>query len=525
MVKFDNKVKNYFTVSTLTGVIKRKLTSQDLQQIWVLGEITDLKSFVKGKHAYFSLKDENSILNCAFFAGNNRFFRGNLENGMKVFAFGSIDVYAPRGSYQLIVRQIIPAGEGEFALKIKGLEEKLKKEGLFDRKRPVPELPEVIGLITSKEGAAIKDFLKMATEVPYLKIIFFPALVQGEDAPATIIEGIKVLNEIEEVEVIVITRGGGSEEDLMCFYDEQLVRAIYNSKKPVISAIGHERDVVFTDRVADLRKATPTDAGKFFAEAYKKTFQNFRKLSLLLNRKMSMWVDRSPEMEKLRSFVSNLMLLSDSILNTRQQRIDSLKEMLLRNSEFSLREKEKRLNTLSIKIHPETLLREFETRNERLLNLKTALKVNIQNSLYKKMTNLNELRKTLKFVSPIRLKECSASFQEIKGKLNAKIILTDIEKRKNKIFYLKDSIEKEIVLYLREKGNLIGRLSEKLNDLSPLNTVSRGYAIVKDKKGNIVKSTKNVAKGDFVEINLKDGVLDCNVRNIKPKQGSSYGKV
>ncbi len=518
MFDISSRIKKYFTVSVLTGIIKQRLTTPDLQQIWVLGEITDLKYFTKGKHAYFSLKDENAIINCAFFAGNNRFYNGKLENGMKVFAFGSIDVYPPRGSYQLIIRQIIPAGEGEFALKIKALEEKFKKEGLFDRKRPVPELPEVIGLITSKDGAAIKDFLKMATEVPYLKIILFPALVQGEDAPATIIEGIKKLNEINEVEVIVITRGGGSEEDLRCFYDEGLVRAIYNSKKPVISAIGHERDFVFTDRVADLRKATPTDAGKFFAEAYKKTFQNYKKLSSLLEKKMSMWIERNPEKERLKSYVSSLLFLSDSILNTRQQQLDYLREGISRNIKQKLKEKEQILKTLSIKIHPKTLLREFETRVERLFNLELTLKTGMEHKIEERFIRLKELKYSMKNAGLNSVKNLHNKVVELKHKLNAKFLINELEKKSDNVLYLKKSLEQSLNALLKEKENSVSKFSEKLNDLSPLNTVARGYAIVKDKKNNLVKSVRGIAKGDIVKVNLKDGRLDCNVIDINYKE-------
>ena len=511
-------IKNYFTVSSLTGIIKGKLTTPDLQHIWVLGEVTDLKYFTRGQHAYFSLKDKNAIINCAFFAGNNRFYRGELENGMKVFAYGSIDVYAPRGNYQLIVRQIIPSGEGEFALKIKALEEKFKKEGLFDRKRPVPELPETIGIITSKDGAAIKDFLKMAKEVPYLKIILYPALVQGEEAPATIIEGIKKLNEIEEVEVIVITRGGGSEEDLKCFFDEKLVRAIYASKKPVISAIGHERDIVFTDRVADLRKATPTDAGKFFAEAYKKTYQNYKKLSALLEKRMSMWIERSPEREKLKFLVSRMRFLSDSIINTKQQQIDYLKSDIERNIKLNLDNKEQKLKTLSIKIHPKTLLSEFETKVERLSGLEFSIKKAMEKKLDLYSQVLKELKISLKSLSLNSVREHSIRLNKLKYSLNAKILFKDMDKKKEKVYFLKKSLVQGLNLFLNEKENLIKVFAGKLNDLSPLNTVERGYAIVNDSEGNVIQTVGKVKQGDLIEVNLKDGVLGCNVNKIKIKE-------
>ncbi len=516
--RMEKAIKSYFTVSALTGEIKRRLTVPDLRYIWVLGEITDLKYFTRGRHAYFSLKDENAVISCVFFAGNNFNYRGTLENGMKVFAYGSIDVYAPRGNYQLIIRQIIPSGEGEFALKIKKLEEKFKKEGLFDRKRPVPELPETIGLITSKDGAAIKDFLKMTKEVPYLKVILYPALVQGDEAPLSIINGIKKLNEIDEIEVIVITRGGGSEEDLRCFYDEGLVRAIYNSKKPVISAIGHERDVVFTDRVADLRKATPTDAGKFFAEAYKKTLEKFSKLSTLLNKRMALWAERSPETEKLKLYASKLKYLSDSILALRYQQLDYLNENLTKSIGLFLNDREQKVKHLSLRIHPKTLIKEFETKVERVFSLKLGLKSNIEKKLELRRSEFREFNTALKVNAKTSLKESDSKLQKIRHKLNAELLFRDIENKRDKVLYIKKAINKSIEGNLKEKQNAIFVFSEKLNDLSPLSTVARGFAIVKNNKGQVVKSVKNIKLGDFIEVNLKDGSIDCQVKDIKDKE-------
>lgn len=517
-------IKKYLTISQLTAIIKQRLYTPELNEIWVLGEISDLKSYKRGEHAYFSLKDNYSLLSCVFFRGDNRFFDGKLENGMRVFAFGSIDVYAPRGRYQLIVRRVIPYGEGEFALKIKALEEKLKKEGLFDRKRPVPDLPETIGLITSDKGAAIKDFLKMAKEVPYLKIILYPALVQGDEAPQSIIEGIEQLNLIDEVEVIVITRGGGSEEDLRCFYDENLVRAIYNSKKPVISAIGHERDVVFTDRVADLRKATPTDAGKFFAEAYKERLELFNKFCSILEKRMAYFVENPPYQERLNSLISSLKFYMQSLVDSRYQQVDYLKEKLDSGINQSLVKKEHRVKNLSIQIHPDTLLANFNSLSSRLNHLNLSLKRGIEKQIEENERRLKEAGSILGYKINEKYMDTYQRYVSLSSRLDATLVLTAIDKKNQSLSFLKSRMVKEMENYIKQRENLISVYGEKLTHLSPLNILSRGYAMVSDSKGSIVKSVSNVEEGSEVKVKLRDGSLSCNVKKIEQREGKN-GKV
>ncbi len=512
-------IKNYLTISQLTAIVKQKLYTPELNEIWVLGEISDLKSYKRGEHAYFSLKDNYSLLSCVFFRGDNRFFDGKLENGMKVFAFGSIDVYAPRGRYQLIVRRVIPYGEGEFALKIKALEEKLKKEGLFDRKRPVPDLPETIGLITSDKGAAIKDFLKMAKEVPYLKIILYPALVQGDEAPQSIIEGIEQLNLIDEVEVIVITRGGGSEEDLRCFYDEGLVRAIYNSKKPVISAIGHERDVVFTDRVADLRKATPTDAGKFFAEAYRKRLELFNKFCSILEKRMAFFVEKPPYQEKLNSLTSSLKFYMQSLIDSRYQQLDYLKEKLNSQINQSLVFREHRVKSLSIKIHPKTLIANFNSLISRLNHLNLSLKRGIEKRVEAYENRVKNAGSKLAFRINERYRDAYQRYASLSSRLDATLVLSRIDKKGQSLSFLKNQMVKEMENYINNRESLISVSGEKLNHLSPLNILSRGYAIVSDSKGSIVKSVSSIEEGSEIRVKLRDGSLNCNVKEIEQREG------
>jgi exodeoxyribonuclease VII large subunit len=189
----------------------------------------------------------------------------DLDKGLQVLVKGAITTYEPRSRYQLNITQILPVGEGISLLRLKRLKEKLAKEGLFDesRKKPIPILPRKIGIITSKNGAALKDILKVV-ETRFLKmnIVIVPVMVQGEAAPKDIISGLTLLSTIDEVDTIILARGGGSAEELMVFNDEALVRAISASNKPIVTGIGHEKDTTLADLVADLRASTPSTAAK-----------------------------------------------------------------------------------------------------------------------------------------------------------------------------------------------------------------------------------------------------------------------
>jgi exodeoxyribonuclease VII large subunit len=240
--------------------------------VYVRGEVTDFRGVHTSGHMYFRINDEDSVLEVAFFRGANRKLGFTLENGMEIIVFGRLSIYGRSSRFQIIAEFIEPAGLGALQARIEQLKKKLEAEGLFaqSRKRPIPEFPHSIAVVTSVEGAAIKDFLKVTRErFPGQHITIFPAMVQGEDAARMVVEGIEAANDMRDAggrvvgfDVLVVCRGGGSIEDLMAFNDEGVARAIASSDIPVVTGIGHERDITIADLVADLRAATPSQAAE-----------------------------------------------------------------------------------------------------------------------------------------------------------------------------------------------------------------------------------------------------------------------
>ncbi len=252
-----------YKVSEITREIKN-LLEQSFPTLWVEGEISNYTLHSSG-HRYFSLKDENAQIRCVLFRWEGRKLGFEPQDGMKVYALGNLTVYEKSGQYQLSVIRLHPVGIGELELAFQQLKERLYNEGLFDEahKKPIPEYPQVIGVVTSPTGAAIRDIINIIhRRDPGVKIILYPARVQGEGAGEEIAQAIRDFNEYKKVDLLIVGRGGGSLEDLWAFNEEIVARAIYNSKIPIISAVGHEVDFTIADFVADLRAPTPSAAAE-----------------------------------------------------------------------------------------------------------------------------------------------------------------------------------------------------------------------------------------------------------------------
>lgn len=256
------------SVSELTSVIK-ELLEEGIGAVTVRGEISNWRPAASG-HIYFSLKDTEATISSAFFRGAAAKAKNlNLRDGVEVVCRGRISVYAPRGSYQIIVESIELVGAGSLQEQFEALKRKLFAEGLFDaeRKRSLPLVPSRIVVITSPTGAAIRDVISvLKRRFAGVNVLIIPALVQGEAAPAELCRALAIANEYKLGDVILLTRGGGSLEDLWCFNDETLARAIYNSEIPVVSAVGHEIDFTIADFVADLRAPTPSAAAELLVQ-------------------------------------------------------------------------------------------------------------------------------------------------------------------------------------------------------------------------------------------------------------------
>ena len=263
--------KRIFSVSEINKYIKMLFDGDELlNSISIRGEITNFKAHYTG-HYYFTLKDESSTIKCVMFKGYAQFVKFKPADGMKVVINGQISAFERDGVYQIYCKSMSPEGLGDLYLAYEQLKEKLSKEGLFDisKKKKMPFLPQRVGVITSRTGAVIRDIINVSTRrYPNVNILIYPAAVQGVNVASTVIEGLKVFNELNNVDVIIIARGGGSFEDLFGFNDENLARAIYASKIPVVSAVGHETDFTICDFVSDLRAPTPSAAAELVYPEY-----------------------------------------------------------------------------------------------------------------------------------------------------------------------------------------------------------------------------------------------------------------
>lgn len=257
---------NIYSVSEITKYIKQLFEyDSKVSSVFIRGEISNFKKHYSG-HCYFTLKDNHATIKAVMFKGRAQFLKFEPKDGMKIIVGGQITVFERDGQYQLYANQLIPDGIGELSLAFAQLKEKLENEGLFDDalKKDLPVLPKVVGILTSATGAVIKDIMIVAKRRhPGIVLKLYPVQVQGPEAPMQIVHGIEVFNELDNVEVIIVGRGGGSIEELWAFNDERVVRAIVASNIPIVSAVGHETDYTLADFAADRRAATPSQAAEF----------------------------------------------------------------------------------------------------------------------------------------------------------------------------------------------------------------------------------------------------------------------
>jgi len=317
----DEKV---FTVTELTEILKETISKKFPSLIKITGEITNWTLSSSG-HIYFSLKDENSIIKSIIWRTTN--IKKDFKDGDKVVATGYLTIYEKQGTYQIIITEMKISGIGELYEKFLKLKEKLEKEGLFDkeRKKKLPEYPLSIGIITSETGSVIHDIENiLKRRAPYLKKYLFPALVQGEGSEKSIINGLKYFNKKNNVDVIIIARGGGSFEDLFVFNDETLAREIAKSKIPVISAVGHETDFTICDFVSDLRAPTPSAAAEIVVKNIDDIFDFLSRSKKELKKELKNKID---QMKKdFLNLKKNFFISSLAPLNKKKEKIGFLLE-------------------------------------------------------------------------------------------------------------------------------------------------------------------------------------------------------
>lgn len=281
-------MKQVYSVGQVNRYVKNMFT-QDyfLQKVYVKGEVSNCKYHTSG-HVYFSLKDETGTLSCVMFAGQRRGLAFRMKDGDKVVVGGNVDVYERDGRYQLYAREITLEGAGALYERFLALKQELEDMGMFaqEYKQPIPRFIKRLGVVTAPTGAAVQDIRNISLRRnPYLQIILYPALVQGEGAAASIVRGIEMLDK-QNVDVIIVGRGGGSIEDLWAFNEEAVARAIFECQTPVISAVGHETDFTIADFVADLRAPTPSAAAELAVDDYRSIVETVSSYGDRMNRAM-----------------------------------------------------------------------------------------------------------------------------------------------------------------------------------------------------------------------------------------------
>ncbi len=439
--------RKIYTVYELTSEIKRTLEKFGL--LWVQGEISNFKHHTSG-HMYFALKDDRAQLKAAFFRNNNAYLKFRPEDGLEVLVRGRISVYEPRGDYQLIVEWMEPKGLGSLQLAFEQLKQKLRKEGLFDEvhKKPLPLLPQKIGIVTSPTGAAIRDMLRiLQRRNASLHILIYPALVQGPGAAEQIAAGVRYFNSRDDIDVIVVGRGGGSIEDLWAFNEEVVARAIYDSRLPVISAVGHEVDFTISDFVADLRAPTPSAAAEMVSGAR----------------------------EDLRATVASFQgrLLQAVRLGIEHRRVTL--ERLAHNRAF--------------RIAP-GMIRDFQQSfDEATLRMIQAVQRFVTRARHREqMTHSRLLRVDLRQLIAWRKEALAVDVKQAGSAIKAR------QQQTRARFELSMA---------------------RLNALSPLSILERGYAICRDQQGAILRDATRTTAGDFVDVRLARGDLHCRVEQTK----------
>lgn len=399
-------MQHILSVSEINRYI-RELISQDLilSNLWVKGEISNYKSHYSG-HLYFTLKDEKSLIKCVMFKTHALKLKFEPENGMKVIIKGYVSVFERDGQYQLYVEEMQPDGIGNLHIAFEQLKAKLYDEGLFDDKfkKKIPLLPRTIGVITSLTGAVIRDIINVLNRrFPNYELKIFPVQVQGESAPGQIARAVNIMNKLKCVDVIILARGGGSLEELWAFNEEIVARSIFDSKIPIISAVGHETDYTISDFVADLRAPTPSAAAE-------------------------------------------LVLPEESAINYKIKNFD----VRLRNSLLKI---------------------------GRICRLR-----------------YDRLKESVVFKQPYNI----------------------IYQNRLRLDMLSKSMYKELLVNMESKKSCLMVCTGKLDALSPLKIISRGYSIVKLKEsGELVKSVTDIKSGDMLEVNVSDGKINCEVKDAE----------
>ncbi len=476
-----------FTVTELNRKV-RQLLEGKFPLIVVQGEISNLSSPASG-HLYFSLKDEQSQVRCAMFRNRAQMLAFKPKNGDKVQLHARVSLYEGRGDYQLIAETMEEQGRGALIRAFEALKHRLKEEGLFDRsaKKPLPPIPDVIGLVTSPTGAAVRDMLTVLNRrFPLAEVIIYPAVVQGVDAPDAIARAIELAHLHDKADLLIVGRGGGSLEDLWAFNDERVARAIFASLIPIVSAVGHETDITISDYVADLRAPTPSAAAELVSPDLNQ-WQNWlaqseNKLQQQMQRLLQDQQQRLDYLDHRYQRCYQDLLQQDRQLQQMEKRLTQAMENLLLKKQQQL---DLQANQLR---HPKEII---QRQQDQLVSQGKRLTLGWQHQQQQMQQALEQLEHRLKQASPEKLQQQSQQD------------LSALEQR----------LYKSVQNQLAKQNQTLAQLSHRLETVSPLATLSRGYAIVEDDQGNIIRHHQQVEEGDTVTARLSEGQLICQVQH------------
>ncbi len=397
----DTPSRDIYSVSRLVRE-SRAVLEGSFPLLWISGELSNLSQPASG-HVYFSLKDEIAQVRCAMFRMKRQLLRFRPQNGQQVLVRARVSLYEARGEFQLIVEHMEPAGEGALRLAFEQLKEKLAAEGLFDsaRKKPLPELPGRIGLVTSPTGAAIRDLLSvLKRRFPALPVVIYPVQVQGQEAPGQIVRMLELANRRNECDVLILSRGGGSLEDLQAFNDEAVARAIHASRIPVVSGVGHEIDFTIADFVADQRAPTPSAAAELVAPDQmawrRRLHQLSQRLGLLPARRLVSIRERLTGLER-----RLLKQHPTQRLQQRAQRLDELGLRLRRAFDMQRLQRARQLELLRSRLAQVSPSRRLERLAQSRAGLDERLHRVIARRLELERSKLARLARDLQTLSPL----------------------------------------------------------------------------------------------------------------------------
>lgn len=394
-----------YTIKELNRYIRMKMESDPLlSEVWIRGEISNFTHHSSG-HMYFTLKDADSRIKCIMFASHNQRLPFRPKEGTRVIARGNVTVYERDGQYQFYATHMQADGIGSLYLAYEQLKGKLEQEGLFDpsRKRELPKFPGVIGVVTSPTGAAVRDIMiTLQRRYPQAHIVLYPVLVQGKGAAPSIVKAIRELNAMNEADVLIVGRGGGSLEELWAFNEEMVARAIYESGIPVISAVGHETDFTIADFVADLRAATPTAAAELAVPHVQELKESLRQLQRSLRQGLQHKATRERE-RLMRLSKSPALTQPRRQLVQHTQRLDMLERRLtgaMRSEVRSTSGKHGRLHQNLLRFHPEAQLRSASLKQQELAR---RLQGQMQGMLKERSAMLHGAIRQLDALSPLKV--------------------------------------------------------------------------------------------------------------------------